>query len=151
MSRWQSYLVPTPTTIVPATDALLSDCLRFDHHVAGGSTERQATLTDAAEQGRMRVAVVDGRGVAYSIVAPWFFGEPFLAFLYVDAELRGRGIGEQLLSEFEEQYGPTLFTSTNLSNARMQALLRKRDWSPRGMLHWLDDDDPEVFFAKVIS
>jgi GNAT superfamily N-acetyltransferase len=135
--------------IVPATEALLTDCLRFDH-LAQDSAERRTQLKEAADQGRMRVAVLDGRGIGYSVAAPWFFREAFLAFLYVDADVRGRGIGGRLIAEFEERCGPRVFTSTNLSNATMLALLRKRGWSPRGMLHWLDDDDPEVFLAKEL-
>lgn len=66
------------------------------------------------------------------MVAPWFFGEAFLSLIYVEA-------------------GEKLFTSANLSNAPMHALLRHRGWSSCGMLHWSDDDDPEIFFAKVLS
>jgi GNAT superfamily N-acetyltransferase len=137
--------------ILRPTDAFLADCLRLDHLAASGSTERQAELIDAAREGRMRVAVIDDRGAGYTVLAPWFFGQPFLQLLYVDAAQRRRGIAAQLMADFEADHGPELFTSTNLSNAPMHALLRARNWSPRGMLHWMHDDDPEVFYAKLAS
>jgi GNAT superfamily N-acetyltransferase len=139
-----------PTTIVPAADTLLTACLELDHLAAGGSVERCSELSEAAEQGRMQVAMVEDRAAGYSVVAPWFFGAPFLALVYVDHGMRGRGIGLRLLEDFEQAHGPQMFTSTNLSNAPMQHLLRYRRWTPCGMLNGLDDDDPEIFFTKVL-
>jgi GNAT superfamily N-acetyltransferase len=139
-----------PITIVPARDTLLTDCLEFDHLAAGGSVERRNELSEAAEQGRMQVAMVEDRAAGYSVVAPWFFGAPFLALVYVDPGMRGRGIGSRLLEDFEQAHGPKMFASTNLSNAPMQHLLRHRLWTPCGMLSGLDDADPEVFFTKAL-
>lgn len=39
-----------------------------------------------------------------------------------------------------------LFTSANLSNHRMQRLLRRAGWRAAGMVHGLDDGDPEIFY-----
>ena len=99
----------------------------------------------------MRVAVMSGRTVGYTVTAPWFFGHRFLELLYVDAPHRRNGIGVQLLADFESGDGPDVFTSTNISNAPMQGLLLSRHWSPRGMLHWTHDDDAEVFYAKTVK
>jgi GNAT superfamily N-acetyltransferase len=136
-------------TVVPATETLLTDCLEFDHLAAGGSVERRSELSEAEERGRMQVAMVDDRAAGYSVEAPWFFGAPFLGLVYVDPGMRGRGIGSRLLEDFEQAHGTRVFTSTNLSNAPMQHLLRYRLWTPCGMLNGLDDGDPEIFFAKA--
>ncbi len=98
----------------------------------------------------MRVATIDGVAVGFSIVAPWFFGVPFLELLYIAPTMRGRQIDSRLLEEFEEAHPAKAFTSANLSNAPMQALLRKRRWSPCGMLNGLDEGDPEVFFVNAL-
>jgi len=138
------------TAIVPVTTALLVDCLAFDHLAVSDSDERSGELASAAAQGRMRVAKVDDRVVGYSVLAPWFFGAPFLTLLYVDPTVRGRGIGSQLLEDFERTQGPHMFTSTNLTNAPMQRLLQSRQWTPCGMLTGLDEGDPEIFFVKTL-
>ena len=136
--------------IVSVTPPLLKQCLEFDHVAVGGSAERQEELSSAGQDGRMRVATLDGVAVGFSIVAPWFFDVPFLALLYVAPNMRGRHIGSRLLEEFEQAYPSKVFTSTNLSNAPMQGLLRRRQWSACGMLHGLDEGDPEVFFVHLI-
>ena len=82
-------------------------------------------------------------------MAPWFFDVPFLELLYVAPTMRGRNIGSRLLEDFERAHRPKMFTSTNLSNARMQRLLRARRWTACGMLHGLVEGDPEIFFVKV--
>jgi GNAT superfamily N-acetyltransferase len=73
-----------------------------------------------------------------------------LALLYVDPSRRGRGIGSRLLEDFERAHSPQVFTSTNLSNAPMQRLLRLRRWEPCGILNGLDKGDPEIFFVKTL-
>ncbi len=137
------------TDIVPASDRLVGECLDFDHLVAAGSAERRTELSAAAAQGRMRVAVLEGRAAGYSVVAPWFFAATFLELLYVDPAHRGRGIGAELLADFQREHGSHLFTSTNLSNVRMQGLLHRRGWTACGVLNGLDEGDPEVFFVSA--
>jgi GNAT superfamily N-acetyltransferase len=141
--------VHPPTVVVPVTTDLLADCLEFDHVALGGSLERRRELSMAAEEGRMRIATLNDRAVGYAVKAPWFFGAPFLALLYVNPAMRGRGVGSRLLEDFERAHGRRMFTSTNLSNAPMQSLLRLRLWTPCGMLSGLDEGDPEIFFVKT--
>ncbi|WP_237540426.1 MULTISPECIES: hypothetical protein [unclassified Streptomyces] len=40
---------------------------------------------------------------------------------------------------------PKLLTSTNVSDQPMQRLLLRAGWSPVGLLHGLDEGDPELF------
>jgi GNAT superfamily N-acetyltransferase len=140
----------SPTVIEAVTADRLTECLEFDHIAISGSVERRDELSLAAQEGRMRIATLNDRAVGYSVVAPWFLGAPFLALLYVDPAMRGRGIGLRLLEDFEGAHGPRAFTSTNLSNEPMQRLLRLRLWKPCGMLNGLDEGDPEIFFSKAL-
>ncbi|MFB6715807.1 MULTISPECIES: hypothetical protein [unclassified Streptomyces] len=39
-----------------------------------------------------------------------------------------------------------MFTSTNVSNQPMQQLLQRAGWRPVGLLHGLDEGDPELFY-----
>ena len=43
-----------------------------------------------------------------------------------------------------------IFTSTNLSNFPMQALLAKLGYKLSGVIHNLDEDDPELVYCKAL-
>lgn len=45
---------------------------------------------------------------------------------------------------------PKLFTSTNVSNLPMQALLRKLGYHESGIIFNLDPGDPELVYWKVL-
>lgn len=139
-----------PVTVVSATEPLTTACLGFDHVAATGNPERRTALAEAMRQSRMSVALLDDTPVGYAVQAPWFFGVPFLEMLYVDARYRRRGLGDRLVADFEERFGPRLFTSTNRSNQAMQSLLERRAWKRCGTLDGLDEGDPEVFFNKIV-
>ena len=65
----------------------------------------------------------------------------------IAADQRHRGIGGALLDHAVARYArPTLWTSTNQSNAPMQALLLARGFQPSGQIEGLDEGDPELFF-----
>jgi GNAT superfamily N-acetyltransferase len=67
--------------------------------------------------------------------------------LMVAESARGHGVGERLLRAAAASCRTAkLFTSTNLSNHPMQLLLQRVGWRPVGMVHGLDDGDPEVFY-----
>lgn len=122
-------------------------CVALDDLVARGSTERGAEIVAAAQDGRLRVALLDGRVVGYAVVAPWFLGEPFLQLVYVGDAARRQGLGSRLVEDFEVRHAGRLFTSTNESNRPMVALLEGRGWRRCGELHGLDPGDPEIFHS----
>ena len=43
-----------------------------------------------------------------------------------------------------------IFTSTNLSNVLMQSLLSNLGYKLSGVIHNLDEDDPELVYCKVL-
>jgi len=45
---------------------------------------------------------------------------------------------------------PKLFTSTNLSNLPMQSLLAKLGYKLCGVIHHLDEGDPELVYVKFL-
>lgn len=140
-----------PVTVVPATEPLITACLGFDYVAATGGYERRTELAEAMRQNRMFVALLDDSPVGYAVRAPWFFGVPFLELLYMDARYRRQGLGDRLVADFEERFGPKLFTSTNQSNQAMQSLLERRAWEQCGTIDGLDEGDPEVFFRKLVA
>jgi len=101
----------------------------------------------SADGGQLLVAERAGAHVGYATVDHSFFGRGFVRRLYVTVAHRRRGVGSRLLREAVVLCGTgRVFTSTNLSNGPMHDLLDALGWRPCGMVHGLDDGDPEVFY-----
>ncbi|MGQ0600299.1 MAG: GNAT family N-acetyltransferase [Anaerolineales bacterium] len=98
------------------------------------------------------VAVRDDQFVGYAVLVYTFFGNGFVELLYVHPEHRRAGFGAALMRHCESICRtPKVFTSTNLSNLPMQALLNKLSYTLTGMVHNLDEDDPEIFYFKRVQ
>ena len=71
--------------------------------------------------------------------------------LYVHPSHRRKGVGTQLIRHLEALCTTEkLFTSTNRSNAPMQALLPKLGYAPSGFVENLDEGDPELIYFKRV-
>ena len=72
--------------------------------------------------------------------------------LNVHTQYQRRGVG-LLLMRYLETICQTrkLFTSTNLSNLPMQSLLARLGYSLAGVIHHLDEDDPELVNVKYLD
>ncbi|MFS0557001.1 N-acetyltransferase family protein [Brevibacillus sp. 179-C9.3 HS] len=116
-----------------------------------GSTSRSTELQLAIEQGQCYVALFDLDIIGFAIINQSFFKNSFIHLLIVHPHYQKRGIGEDMM-RYLETISPTekLFTSTNLSNKRMQRLCQKLGYAHCGTLTHLDPADPEVFFCKII-
>ena len=128
---------------VEDTDAILA----FDL-IAQGDEARQTFIQKAVEHGYCTVAEIDSKPVAYIIMERNFFGWPFIELVYVHSDYRQQGLAVRLMQHIEAQCEEKLFTSTNLSNLRMQRLLEKLGYTISGVVHNLDEGDPEVFYFK---
>jgi ribosomal protein S18 acetylase RimI-like enzyme len=94
------------------------------------------------------VACEGARVVGFAGVrARHFFDRDFVELLFVGQADRRRGVGAALLDAVVSSPGtPIVFTSTNVSNAPMQALLARAGWVASGQVTGLDDGDDELFF-----
>jgi GNAT superfamily N-acetyltransferase len=102
--------------------------------------------------GNCYVAVAGGTVVGYGVLSYNFYDNGCVDMLYVHSEHRRRGAGEALLRHMESLCRtPKLFTSTNLSNLRMQSLLAKLGYALSGVIHNLDEGDPEVVYFKRLG
>jgi ribosomal protein S18 acetylase RimI-like enzyme len=121
----------------------------FDHLAAQGDAARREFIRHAVDQRTCTVAVLDGAIAGYAVLEYGFFGCGFISMIYVHSDYRRQGVGQGLLVVLEKACAtPKLFTSTNLSNLPMQALLDRHGYLPSGVIHNLDEGDPELVYFK---
>jgi GNAT superfamily N-acetyltransferase len=107
---------------------------------------------DSGKRTLALVALVDGQVAGYAEMAPTFFNCEFISLLSVHPAHRRRGVATALMKAVEARcQGKKLFTSTNLSNQPMQALLGKIGYRRCGMVEDLDEADPELIFVKRLT
>ncbi len=95
------------------------------------------------------VATLGDTVLGYGVLEYSFFHHGFISVLFVPSEHRRQGIGAALVQYIEAACDTEkLFTSTNRSNKIMQALLKKLDFSPSGVIENLDDEDAELIYFK---
>ncbi|MEJ2859243.1 MULTISPECIES: GNAT family N-acetyltransferase [unclassified Saccharothrix] len=119
----------------------------IDSVVAEDDGRRRASILRWCREGLAAVAEGASGPVGYCVVEYTFFEQGFVTMLMVAPGVRGRGVGARLLESAEKSCtAPKLFTSTNVSNQPMQRLLQRVGWKPVGLLHGLDEGDPELFY-----
>jgi ribosomal protein S18 acetylase RimI-like enzyme len=112
---------------------------------------RQTLLRSHIEGGRCWVAADQDRVVGFLVLEYTFYGNGFVSLLMVREDARRRGVGRALLRHAMSICATAkLFTSTNESNKPMRSLLRAQGFEASGVIHNLDEGDPElVFFQRV--
>ncbi|WTY09539.1 GNAT family N-acetyltransferase [Streptomyces canus] len=119
---------------------------KIDSVVAAGDHARRDSIRRWCEQSVVLMARDSSGPLGYSVLEYTFFEQGFVTMLMVAPSARRRGVGAHLLAAVETACTtPKLFTSTNVSNHPMQQLLQRAGWRPVGLLHGLDEGDPELF------
>jgi GNAT superfamily N-acetyltransferase len=112
---------------------------------------KRARLDRALANGEVRVMEDAGTIVGFSWLTE-FIGHTFVNVLAVDERARRRGYaGELLAAALAEATTDRIFTSTNVSNAPMHAVLDRYGWKRCGEVDELDPGDPEVFYVKRLA
>jgi ribosomal protein S18 acetylase RimI-like enzyme len=129
------------------------DALHALDELARAGAHRRELITRAVAQGQCWVSVSAGGQIAgYGVMDYSFFENGFVSMLYVGPAHRRQGAARQLLQHLAGVCRtPKLFTSTNLSNQPMQALLAKADYRLSGVIHDLDENDPELVYVKYLN
>jgi GNAT superfamily N-acetyltransferase len=118
---------------------------------ASGEKSRLVFIKSAVENHESFVAEGDGIIVGYGVMNYAFFSHGFVPLIYVDTAHRRSRVGSALFDRFEGQCRTTrIFTSTNLSNLPMQAFLASRGYDLSGLVQYLDENDPELFYSKKV-
>ena len=135
-------------SIRPAVETDVDTLCSLDH-IARRENERREFIRSEVASGNCFVAVIDETVVGYGVLNYTFHHHGCIDMLYVDSDHRRRGAGAELLRHMESLCTTAkLFTSTNLSNLPMQSLLAKLDYVLSGVIHNLDDGDPEIVYFK---
>lgn len=117
--------------------------------IARRERDRREFIRRAVVSGDCFVAVAEEEVIGYGVLNYSFYGNGHIDMLYVHSGHRRRGAGKALLQHLESLcQTPKLFTSTNLSNLPMQTLLTKLEYVLSGVIHNLDDGDPEIVYFK---
>ncbi len=119
---------------------------------ANAGNDRADEIVNWVAAGRCTCATIDGNPAGYAVVHRHFFGHPMLEVVMVSTEHRRQGVGEALIRHaIETAPGPVLWTSTNQSNAPMQALLARLGFQRSGFIEGLDDGDPELIYRIAMG
>ncbi|MFL6207556.1 MAG: GNAT family N-acetyltransferase [Pyrinomonadaceae bacterium] len=140
------------SAIRPANADDVAAICRFDHIAQADTGARREFVVRSVAAGSCYVLVADKQVVAYGVLDYSFYACGFIAMLLVDARYRRRGYGLLLLRHMESVCRtPKLFTSTSLSNLPMQSLLNKLGYALSGVIHNLDENDPELVYYKLLG
>lgn len=137
--------------IRPAVAQDVDAICAFDHIAQTDDGGRRRFIERSIADGSCFVVIAETQVAAYGVLEYSFYEQGFIAMLYVDARWRRQRYGHMLLTHIEARCRTSkLFTSTNLSNLPMQALLAKLGYRLRGVLHNLDEHDPELVYFKAL-
>ena len=135
-------------SIRPAVENDINALCSFDL-IAQRENERRDFIRREVISGNCFVAVADEKVIGYGVLNYTFYYVGCIDMLYIHSDHRRSGAGAALLQHLESLcQTPKLFTSTNLSNLPMQSLLAKLDYVLSGVIHHLDEDDPEIVYFK---
>jgi ribosomal protein S18 acetylase RimI-like enzyme len=135
-------------TIRKAVESDIESLCAFDL-IAQRESERREYIRREVFTGNCFVAQTDDSVIGYGVLNYTFFKYGSIDMLYIDSKFRRSGAGAAILRHLESICRTDkLFTTTNLSNLPMQALLAKLDYVLSGVIHNLDEGDPEIVYFK---
>jgi GNAT superfamily N-acetyltransferase len=138
-------------TIRPAAEGDVEALCSLDQ-VALLEEGRREFIRRSVAAGVCHVAEAGPEAVGYAVLTYAFYGHGFVEMLYVHPGRRRLGAGAALLRHLESLCRTgKLFTSTNLSNLPMRSLLGKAGYAPSGVIHNLDEGDPELVYFKQLG
>ncbi|MFN2513264.1 MAG: N-acetyltransferase family protein [Pyrinomonadaceae bacterium] len=127
----------------------LESICAFDHIAQTDCGERRCFIERSIDEGNCFVVVGDNCAVAYGVLEYSFYEQGFMAMRYVAEQHRRNNYGTMLMRHMEAICRThKVFTATNLSNLAMQSLLAKLGYRLSGVIHGLEENDPELVYLK---
>ncbi len=134
-----------------ATEHDIDGIIAIDRIAATEETRRQH-IREWVRRSCVIIVLIDERVVGYAVLEYSFFSYGFISMLIVQEAYRRRGIASALVKRLEKTCNTAKrVTSTNESNAPMQAFLASMSYEPSGIVHNLDEGDPELFYFKRVK
>lgn len=134
-------------TIRPAGAGDLDDLAALDGHIPVGA------LTHAVAEGRVLVALEDGRLIGCLRWGFFWDSVPFLNLLFVAEGRRGQGVGRQLMARWEallRQDGHPLAMTSTASDETAQHFYHRLGYETVGGFFY-QDDPYELMLAKRLT
>jgi len=142
---------PVAIEIAVASSGDIEEVQAIDERVLGRA-ERRDFLRQSVERSECLVASRNGVLTGFVVVDRSFFYQRFVALLIVDPHYQRNGFGSALMRAVERRFpGEKLFTSTNASNLKMQAICEQLGYARSGYIEHLDEGDPEIVYFKIAS
>ncbi len=114
------------------------------------SPHRVESINEWVRSGDCVVAELGTDAVGYAVLRYSFYQQGFVEMLQVNPGFRRQGVGTALMRRMRDLCETEkLWTSTNLSNRPMQALLAKLRYELAGVIHHLDEGDPELMYVSL--
>ena len=133
-----------------ATDDDLADVIAVD--AAHMDTPRAEYLAEAVKRQECYIAREGWDVVGFAILNQHFFGQYFIDLLVLSPKQWRESAAIALFQHLEKIVpAEKLFTSTNQSNAPMQALCEKLGFVKSGWIDNLDEGDPEIIYFKRLK
>ncbi len=112
---------------------------------------RRSLVNSAVEAEECFVAETNGVLLGCGLMNYGFFGRGFIPLIHVGTAQRRSRIATSLFDKLEERCtSARIFTSANLSNLPMQGFLVSRRYVLSGVVQYLDEGDPELFYSKKL-
>ena len=138
-------------SIRPARSADTEDLCAFDE-VAQRSPSRRKFIERTIQSECCFVVITEEHAIGYAVLEYSFYEEGFVSMLYIQRDYRKQGAGEFIMRYLEPLCETSkLFASTNLSNQPMQSLFKKLGYLLSGVIHDLDEGDPELVYVKYLT
>ncbi len=136
-------------TIRPAGSLDIQTLFSLDHVAQCDRRRREFITRSVALDCCVVIVAPDDQLAGYGVIDYSFYDQGFVSMVYVSPAHRGHGAATQVLCHLECLCRTSkLFTSTNLSNQPMQALLAKQGYHLSGVIQDLDEGDPEMVYVK---